>query len=154
MSPYEKHTVAAALARGELSEDEAYFVLRFAGHVGYSQAITRLKGAPWWSRARRWLVWVGGWEQPELSQWDGGHKAWELRNAWNGKWANPTPVALFDHRVVVQGWGWQLRGRRGYWVYSHHGSGRDVPPRFYWSPNGTTWHKQARIWWQGKPGRA
>lgn len=92
------------MARGELDQEEAYFVLRFAGHLGYSEAIRRL--TPWtpFKRARRWLVWFGGWERPELLQWDQGRRAFEIKGS-------PLPLSFFGHRVTVQPFGLDVRPR-------------------------------------------
>ena len=43
-----EHSIAAAMARGELTEEEAYFVLRFAGHQGYDKAIRKLSPQSWY----------------------------------------------------------------------------------------------------------
>jgi len=101
----EPQNVQAAMARGELSEAEAYFVLRFAGRHGYNKAMARMDFSrlPLLRRARKWFVWFGGWEVPELSQWDSGRSAWEIRKG--GRWRDPFPLSLFGHRVTFfSGW--------------------------------------------------
>lgn len=149
---HEPHTVEAAMTRGELTEDEAYFVLRFAGRVGYDRAIKRLAGRPL-HRLRKWLVWFGGWENPELSQWDRGKPAWELRrtNEFTGKsrWADPFPLALFGHRIAFFGWGAQARVRRGYVTLSR-GRAKGRLSKLYWSPDGTPQHPRARFFVGGQ----
>jgi hypothetical protein len=92
------HRIQDAMNRRELDEEEAFFVLRYAGHLGYSEAIKRLR--PWspLKRMRRWLVWFGGWESPELCQWDLGKPAFRI----NG---SPTPLSFFGHRVTVHRFG-------------------------------------------------
>lgn len=138
------HSVEAALARGELSEEEAFFVLRFAGRLGYERAMRRLYGP--WHTWRKWLLWVGGWEHPALSQWDRGVPAWEVFVRRNGRWriADPTPFSLFGHRVTCYGWGWQVKCFKGYLVWV--GRREAAKWRLYWSPNGTPWHDRARGW--------
>jgi hypothetical protein len=92
------HTIKAAMARGELTEEEAFFVLRFAGHYGYETAIKRLEGRSLLSRARKWLVWFGGWEVGELCQWDLGWPAWRFDRG-------VTPISFFGHRLTFfRGW--------------------------------------------------
>ncbi len=92
------HSVAGAMSRGELDEEEAFFVLRYAGHHGYKEAMRRLM--PWsrFKRVRRWLVWFGGWEAPELSQWDRGAKAFEIKGS-------PFPLSFFGGHVTLQRFG-------------------------------------------------
>ena len=140
----ETHAVSAALARGELNDDEAYFVLRFAGHHGYREAIRRLNPDPWWRRARRWLVWFGGWEAPHLSQWDRGLPAFKIKGS-------PTPLSLFGHRVTFQWFGFtvDLPGRLTrlcvYWRSGHSG------PRIwrvFLSPDSTS--SSATHWFIGR----
>lgn len=132
------HTIAEAMKRGELDEEEAYFILRFAGHHGYREAIRRLtpEGRLW--HARRWLIWFGGWERPHLIQWDAGKPAFEMKG-------DPTPVGLFGHRFTHYGWGWQLRTRTGFLVYSRARPNRDA--EFYWSPDGTPSHPGAVLFY-------
>ena len=133
----EPHTIEAALRRGELTEDEAYFVLRFAGRVGYSKAIKRLKGPL--KAARRWLVWAGGWEHPELGQWDRGEPPWEFFT--RGRLNSPTPLSFFGHRITINGCGenrWiDLRIGGGYMHARLDGSA------VYWSPDATPQHPEA-----------
>ena len=95
-----EHTVAAAMARNELTEEEAYFVLRFAGRHGYTKAMARMEFArfPTLRRIRKWLVWFGGWETPELCQWDSGRARWEIVK--NGRFRDPFPLSLFGHRIT------------------------------------------------------
>ncbi len=99
-----EHSIRSAMARGELNEDEAFFVLRYAGNLGYAEAIRRLR--PWspLKRARRWLVWLGGWERPELQQWDQGKKAFEAKGS-------PLPLSFFGHRITVNHFGFDIRPR-------------------------------------------
>jgi hypothetical protein len=143
----ESHTVQAAMERGELTEDEAYFVLRFAGRVGYDKAIKRLAGRPL-HKLRKWLVWFGGWEHPELSQWDRGVPAWEFRrrNEFSGKvrWLDPFPLSLFGGRVTFFSWGFQVKVRRG-WLVASGAYANSLPTKLYWSPNGTPQHERARF---------
>jgi hypothetical protein len=118
------HTVADAMARRELTEEEAYFVLRFAGHYGYKNTMDRFHSPL--KRLRKWFVWVGGWEEPELSQWDRGEPAWKLSR-------DPMPFSLFGHRVTFYGWGWSAKVGKGWLVWSRSSG-------LYWSPNGTPSH--------------
>jgi len=120
----ENHTVAAAMARGELTDEEAYFILRFAGHYGYKYTMG-LFDSPL-KKLRKWFVWFGGWEKPKLLQWDSGEPAWNFSK-------DPTPVSLCGHRFTYFGWGWELRIGGG-WLVRSNTSG------LYWSPNGTPSH--------------
>lgn len=115
------HTVRDAMQRGELSEEEAYFVLRFAGRMGYKRAMNRL-GSPL-KTIRQWVIWIGGWEIPDLMQWDMGKPAWQIGR-------DPTPVSLLGHRATFYGWGWQVKVASGWLVYAK-------PYGLFWSPNGT-----------------
>ena len=131
----ESHTVTNAMRRGELSEDEAYFVLRFAGRRGYGDAIRRM--TPWTKRLRKKFLWIGGWEVPELMQWDLGKPAWEPRRE-DGRWRPAYPVTLLDTLTVFGGW-WQLACFGGCLVWAfNQGDG------CYWSPDGTPGHPKAR----------
>lgn len=137
----EPHTVAAAMARGELDEEEAYFVLRFAGHYGYSESIRRLGGL--WKRLRHKVIWIGGWERPELLQWDEGLPAFEPRR--RGRWADPTPMTLFG-RITYYGWGIQVELKSTYLVVVF--ARRNDPGRAYLSTDGTP-GRASRFFWGG-----
>jgi hypothetical protein len=95
------HALKDALDRQELTEEEAYFILRFVGHLGYKEAIAHLDGGRL-RRARRWLFWSGGWEHLRLAQWDRNKPAWEVfqRDSFTRRWklCSPTPWSLFGHR--------------------------------------------------------
>lgn len=124
------YTSAAAMARNELTEEEAYFLLRFAGHYGYERTIRRFD--PWWRRLRTWVVWFGGWECPELLQWDEGRPAFQVKG-------DPYPLSLFGHLVTFYG-GWlQLRWFGGWVVVSWK-----ERIYAYWSPDGTPGHVRAK----------
>lgn len=131
----ESHTIANAVKRGELTEDEAYFILRFAGRMGYDNAIKKL--TPWHHRLRQWFLWIGGWECPELMQWDAGRAAFEPRRP-DGRWRSPYPVTILNRVTLFGGWG-QVRVGRGFvtWV------SRDR--MLYWSPDGTPSNPAARF---------
>ncbi len=139
-----EHSIKAAMARGELSEDEAYFVLRIAGHHGYSESIKRLDGPL--RRARRWLVWFGGWESPELCQWDLGWPAWRFRDS-GGKLNSPTPLSFCGHKVTFQNFSAHMQTRGGYLCVSwDRRQGRKV----YWSPDATPSNKDAVFYYGSK----
>ena len=135
--PDEPHTIEAALRRGELTEEEAYFVLRFAGQLGYDKAIRRLSDPL--KVAREWLIWIGGWEHTELGQWDRGQPAWEVFR--RGELRDPTPVSMLGHRITINRCGLYS------WVNVRFGSGylhaRLDGSTVYWSPNGTPSHPEA-----------
>jgi len=137
--PDEPHTIQAAMNRGELTEDEAYFILRFAGRLGYDRAIKRLQDPL--KNFRRWFIWVGGWEHPELSQWDRGKPAWEA--FYRGKLKSPTPVSLFNHRITIH-YGDLPHSR---WIDMQIAGGylhvRLDGSKAYWSPNATPSHPEA-----------
>ena len=129
------HNINAAMKRQELTEEEAYFVLRFAGQIGYHKAIRRLKGR-WLHHIRRWVVWFGGWESAELLQWDEGWPRWHFRTIMGHHRIGPWPMALFGHRIVLFGHWMQWRWGGGYMTL-------DLRLRYcYWSPNGTPQHDQ------------
>jgi hypothetical protein len=130
----EPHTIAAAMGRKELSREEAYFVLRFAGHMGYEKAMRRLVKHP----LRHWLFWVGGWEEPELSQWDMGLPAWQpfRRIGDNHLWRSPFPLAFFGSRLVFHSGFIDVRCLGGV-VVIHWRPSRGV----YWSRTGQPHHK-------------
>lgn len=141
------HTLAAVMARGELTEEEAYFILRFAGRLGYAKAIRRLSNP--WRTLRKWFVWIGGWEHSELGQWDRGLPAWEPFR--RGELQDPTPISFFGHRITIQNRWLSVQIGRGYlnilfpnYVKTRYG-------HVYWSPNGTPQHPQARFFIGKKP---
>ena len=154
------HTVRAAMEYSELSEEEAYFLLRFAGRVGYERAIRRLSGKPL-HQWRRWLIWIGGWENPELTRWDRGKRAWEPVREWLGRleWASPYPISLFGHRITFFGsrasgnpfaLGWfQVKSKflRGVITWYPYREAGDARPTLYWSPDGTPSHGRAIALW-------
>jgi hypothetical protein len=84
-------------------------------------------------RLRRWLIWVGGWEQPDGR----GGASWRFSIPWTPEQRirlAPTPVSLFGHRVTFYGWGGNLRLPTGdYLVWSRC----DRAWRVYLSPDGT-----------------
>lgn len=128
------HTVKAALERGELTEEEAYFVLRFAGRRGYTSTMRAL--TPWPKRLRKWFIWLGGWESPELCQWDLGWPQWRIRGS-------PTPVSVLGGWATFYGWGAQVGVAGGLLVWSARPSS-SAGWRLYWSPDGTPGHARAR----------
>jgi len=145
--------IKQAMEREELTEEEAYFILRFAGHMGYEKAIRRLENP--WKRLRRWFVWFGGWERPELSQWDRGAKAWDFFNTYSGKRRlnSPTPMSMLGHRITFFGWGLQVKvGKGSFVVASNSANGR--ADRAYWSPDGTPQNPNAKTFWLSKAARA
>lgn len=135
------HTIKDVMERGEITEEEAYFILRFAGRLGYGQAIRRLHPGNGIRRffyfARKWIVWFGGWERAELSQWDRGAKAWEFFSNYGGvrKIASPFPVSFAGHRITLFGDWFQFRIGRRIFVVNH----RFARGQFYvyWSFDGT-----------------
>jgi hypothetical protein len=52
-------------------------------------------------------------------------------------------------RITRHQWGWDLRTRRGWLVYSRWG-GQTDRPELYWSPDATPRHAQTRMLWRGK----
>jgi hypothetical protein len=137
------HSIESAMKRGELTEEEAYFVLRFAGHCGYKKAMQRLKAKPLWKRALTWLLYVGGWAHPELSQWDRGAKAIEIfRRDHKGKLRiqDPTPISFCGHRFTHFGNWFQIRIKRGVIVVVNHEFWRGSLYA-YWSNDGTPPHE-------------
>jgi hypothetical protein len=80
-------------------------------------------------RASRWLIWIGGWE---LANFGG----WRIRGA-------PSPVSILGHRVTWFSWGFQVRLRGGYLVWSRREG------TLYFSPSGTP--DGATVWIKGTP---
>ncbi len=77
----------------------------------------------WITRFRqRWLLWVGGWEEPNC----GG---WKLRGDYG--WRDPAPVMVL-RAFTYYGWGAQLQLPWTILVWSWHGD-RGI----YLSPDGT-----------------
>ena len=128
------HTISEAMSLNELTEEEAYFILRVAGHMGYDRAMAKL--SPTIRRIRRRVLWLGGWEIPELVQWDDDKPAWDFSRA-------PMPVSFLGLLTVYTGW-LQLKMRRAYLIVNWQKG------YAYLSPNGTSGHERARVLW-GKP---
>ena len=128
---------------GELTEEEAYFVLRFAGRAGYSRAIGALTDVAVPSGRLRRLVrrriWIGGWEHPELLQWDKGLPAFEPVR--DGKVRSPYPIKIGP--LTLYGWGANLDVPGGCLVASW-GRRSGWPVEVYISPNGTPHHPNVR----------
>lgn len=142
------HTIAAAIGLGELDEEEAYFILRFAGRMGYDRAIQQL--VPWPRRIRQWLVHPQGWEPPELLVWDLGYPAWTLRDM-RGRLKDPLPLSMFGTRLCLNG---HLSMSDGIWLTVRIGGGYLVlqpkKHRIYWSPDATPSHARA-VFYVGSP---
>lgn len=146
----DNHSIESAMRREELTEEEAYFILRFAGRVGYDRAIKKLCNP--WKNVRQWFVWVGGWENTEIGQWDRGKKAWEIfaRVGKKLRLREPYPISFFGHRITLFGRGhFSLKFMGGYLCASHEYS-YAWPNKLYWSPNGTPDHKRAIFLLQSK----
>jgi hypothetical protein len=90
-------------------------------------------------RIRDWFVWVGGWETAN-------GKGWRLFIPCGNRriMMSPTPVSLFGHRITFYGWGWNIRTRTGWLVYTRR------PERsLYHSTDGTP--RGATVWYIGTP---
>lgn len=137
------HTIESAMSRGELDEEEAFFVLRFAGHLGYREAIRRLNPDPWWTRLRQWFVKFLGAEKPHLMRWDNGAKAWDAKHG-------VMPIMLFGKRITIQWFGVDIEVPKTRlcirWRDKHTGP---RSWRVFLSPNCTPW--AATHWLIGKP---
>lgn len=165
------HTIPVAIALSGLSEDELYFIIRFAGNLGYDEAIARLNPAPWHKKLRRKIIWVGGWEMPQLMQWDEGCSAWQIYRDYVEIDPNDTtplwkrrikrffnsfcdvyPLTLFDvltfntFGITLSVNLWKLKG---YLVLSR-ARVFDSISKLYWSPNGTPQHPDAKFLWVKK----
>jgi hypothetical protein len=133
----DQHTINDALAFTGLTEEEAYFLLMYAGWHGYGKAIDRLQP----SRFRRWrqkhLIHFMGWEPPYLMQWREGTGNWVFRHKRTNNRKDPYPIAVLGVLVLFGGW-LQLKIGRQYlvWNYRHRYA--------YTSPDGTPGHKDAR----------
>jgi len=133
--------------------------VKWNGEYWYRDADAMVK------RARRWIVWVGGWERPVRSADPNGmvvsSHVWKpclWRHHGQGVRAFPrnladslTPVSLFGHRVTFFGWGFQLRPshRRSIFMVSRSGVRKGKPTKVYVSPDGTP--SRATLWLRGAP---
>jgi hypothetical protein len=88
----------------------------------------------WLRHLWHWCFWMGGWIRPRRP---------------GLPWFQPTPVALFGHRLCFLGWGMHLRLGAQYLVLVWGDHSAETLPRFYLSPNGTPW--AATRWFLGKP---
>jgi len=86
------------------------------------------------ARARRWLVWFGGWEKANGAGWD-------IKGS-------PAPVSLFGHRFTHYGWGWQAATSGGWLVYTKRCPATGKPALFI-SRDGTP--GRAHTWLFGAP---
>jgi hypothetical protein len=136
------HSIKEAMERGELDEEEAFFVLRFAGHHGYREAMRRLNPDPWWTRLRQWFV-KFGYETPHLCRWDLGWPAWK-------RLSGLTPLYLFGKAFTFQWFGCvvEIAGKRlcVYWRDRRQGP---ISMRVFLSPDCT--EGSATRWFVGKP---
>jgi hypothetical protein len=85
---------------------------------------------------RNWIIWIGGWEKPNGTGWDFFYDVCGKR-----KLSSPTPIALFGHRLVIFGWGWNMRIGHRWLVWTKD--------EVYVSPDGTP--SQAILWLRGVP---
>lgn len=134
-------TVEGVMGSCGLTDEEAWFVLKLAGHHGYDEAARRLSPRGRLRRMRQAVLWVGGWEWPDLCRAEFGKPAWE---PWrDGRWVDPTPVTLLRRLTFFgkgsSGWWGQLRAAGTILVFG-------TAPSFwaYVSPNGTPGHPGAR----------
>jgi hypothetical protein len=143
MNTHEPHTIASAMQRGELDEEEAFFVLRFAGRHGYGEAMRRLNPDSLLMRAFRWVVWFGGWERPHLMRWREGGPRFQFRNQHG--WRSPNPVSILGHTATCYGWGLTIRPP---WVRNTLTFHWRRQRYAYLSPDGTP--SSATLWLFGK----
>ena len=114
--PYKAAEAAHAHAVRESGKTDAH-ALRSA--ITAALVADRKRSIGYWiTRFRqRWLLWVGGWEEPNC----GG---WSLR--WEYGWRNPAPVTVL-RILTYYGWGldlrlpwtilvWSWRGDRGIYL--------------------------------------
>lgn len=113
-----------------------------------------------WKRVRRWIIWFGGWERYD----EQGRDSWRFRirssapdsflaqlPRWKSRrwiWMDPTPLSLFGHRFTLFGWGWQLRVKGGWMVFSRKRYS-DGERKLYISHDGTP--SRAHCWIWGTP---
>lgn len=147
------HSLQEALNRVNLTDEEMYFILRFADRLGYDRAIKRLTPGHPWQTIREWFVSIG-WEKPELMQWDGGCPRWVIfsRDCYTGKvrFHDPFPLSFFGHRITFQSFGVTIRLRRRSYLCFTSDFHAGFPNKLYWSPNGTPCHERTRMFWRRK----
>lgn len=97
---------------------------------------------------RNWLIWIGGWEEPNGEGWSLLFDGW--RDTWTRarQWKSPTPVSVFGHRVTWFGWGLNVKLPGGGWLVVVWRTG-GAPWRVYLSHNGTP--SEAWCWISGAP---
>lgn len=128
--------------------------VRFNGEWWYEDRRSLL------TRARQWVIRIGGWERPDRT--DGAYRTrWAFRANWGWRgWRDPFPVSLLGHRVTFQSFGVSIRlgGRYLCWSYRRE-PGRMYGPLgtgyCYLSRNGTPWAADHWLWgadkWHGWP---
>jgi hypothetical protein len=130
--PYKAAERAYAHAVAELGKDSPH-ALRSAITAAL---VAERKGTLtyWWRRFRHaWLLWVGGWEEPNC----GG---WKLRDEYG--WRSPAPTMIL-RAFTYYGWGCQVKVLGTILVWSWRGD-RGI----YASPDGTP---SKATWWLRKP---
>lgn len=119
--PYEAAEAAHAAAEAELGKESPH-ALRAAITAALVADRARSIGYHLCRLRQRWLLWVGGWEEPNC----GG---WRLRS--DHGWREPSPVTVL-RAFTYYGWGMQLRLPGTILVWCWRGD-RGI----YLSPNGT-----------------
>jgi hypothetical protein len=97
-----------------------------------------------WHHFRHWFIWLGGWERANGSGWRLYLNTKKVGGGNRKLWLSPYPVSLFGGRITFFGWGWDLKVKGGWLVYSSIGR-----RKLYISPNGTP--SQAVSWLIGAP---
>jgi hypothetical protein len=111
---------------------------------------------PLWVRARKWVAWFGGWEEPNTGKFRRDHVAswfkWLAAGAprdATGVW-DPLPVSLFGHRMTIQPFGVSFSTDRGHLCF-YRGEGVAASRGWYvyLSPDGTP--SSATRWYYNPP---
>ncbi len=137
-----------------LTDDEVYFILRYADRLGYDKAIERLSPDPVWVKVRHWFIRIDGWESSHLAQWDKGAPAFEWRDSETNEILSPTPINCFGGFLTINDPGIEIaleniRPRWGFLCLTRTYGNKPLD-KLYWSPNGTPNYDGVLFFWTSK----
>jgi len=118
--------------------DELSFIIKYASHLGYSEAIRRLDPRPWWYKQFKRLIWVGGWEN-SVPKYIDTKNLWSMKRSLGRKneLSDPFPIALFGHFITFMRWcnfTIYLKNINSKWGYIRLScdTAYSLPNRLYW----------------------